>query len=56
MKPNLNDLGQSFDFMICFDRSEVILNRYSPSIGISYKYTDKYLNAQESGNMLFKLD
>ena len=41
VKPNLNDLDSSFDIMICSDRSEVILNKYSPSIGISYKYTNK---------------
>ena len=56
VEPNLNDLDDSFDIMVCYDRSEVILNKYSPSIGISYKYTSKYANAQESGNMLFKLN
>lgn len=56
IQPNLNDLTQSFDLMVCYDRSEVILNKYSPTIGISYKYTNKYPNAQESGNMLFKLN
>ncbi|MBE5737741.1 MAG: ComEC family competence protein [Clostridiales bacterium] len=56
VKPNLNDLDSSFDIMVCYDRSEVILNKYSPSIGVSYKYTSKYANAQESGNMLFKLN
>jgi hypothetical protein len=56
INPNLNDLKKSFDVIVCYDRSDVILNKYSPDIGISYKYTNKYPNAQESGNMLFKLN
>ena len=30
--------------------------KFAPSLGISYKYTNKYPNAQESGNLLFKLN
>ena len=55
VEPNLNYLPYNTDLMVCLDRADVILNKYSPVIGISYRYSSIYKNAQENGNILLKL-
>lgn len=55
VEPNLNHLPYSVDLMVCLDRADAILNKYSPAIGISYRYSSIYKNAQENGNLLLKL-
>ena len=55
VEPNLNYLPYNTDLMVCLDRADVILNKYSPVIGISYRYSSIYKNAQENGNIMLKL-
>ena len=52
---NFDKVSGNFDIMICADRAESIISKYSPKTGISYKFSSKYLNAQSSGYILLKL-
>lgn len=47
--------GYNLDFIICYDRADVILAKYKPKTPISYLYSSNHLNAQSSGNLSFNL-
>ena len=49
-------LDNSYDIMVCLDRAEALLSRYSPKIAISYKYSNIYQNANSYGNICLKID
>lgn len=52
---NFEPIGNTFDLMICLDRADSILNKYSPKTAITYKYSNIYKNAINNGNILVKI-
>ena len=52
---NFSDFSGGQEIMVCADRAEQILSRYSPQVKISYRQNGTYDNAENNGNMLFKI-
>ena len=52
---NFSDFSGGQEIMICADRAEQILSLYSPQVKISYRHSSTYDNAENNGNILFKI-
>ena len=52
---NFSLVQKHYDIMVCHDRAESLITRFKPAKGISYRYTNKYPDAESSGNMLVKI-
>ncbi len=48
-------IDNRYDVMVCLDRADALLSRYSPRKAISYKYSDIYQNAESYGNICLKI-
>ena len=43
------------DIMVCADRADELLSYYSPKRKISYRHSNLYENAENNGNLCFKI-
>ena len=47
--------GYNYDYMICYDRADVLLSKYKPKNAISYLYSTLHKDAQSNGNLSITL-
>lgn len=52
---NLASLDSDYDVMVCLDSAEQLISYYNPPVGICYRSSYVYDNAESNGNLFLKL-